>query len=816
MATFLRDLHYSVRRLLKTPLFTSIAVISLAIGIGANTALFTLVNAVILQRPDLEDPDRLVEVYRSVAGFSHATFSYPDYVDLVAESEDLFAGIAGVRLALVQMDIDGGVETLPGELVTGNYFDLLGLRASAGRLLHADDDVEPGGHPIVLLGFGFWQSRYGGDPSVIGSEIRLNGQPYTIVGVASDQYHGNLKGLSPSVIAPMMMVGALQPSDSNELEARGNQSIFLKARLLPGVPVSQAQATVDRFAERMRTQFTNTWQADNTVTVVPTTDVIMNPMIDRFIRPAAGLLLGVAGLVLLIACANLASFLLAQAADRRKEIAVRLALGAQRRTLIRQLLTESLVLSTVGGLAGVGLSVLVLRALAQADLPLPLPIELDLSPDGTVLLFAVAVTLVAGLAFGLLPALQASNPDVAPTLKDESTGGGVPRRITLRGSLVVTQVALSLVLLMASGLFLRSLQARLNVDPGFGYQPAGILTVQAPPSRYTREEGRLFFSTLVNEASRLPGVMAAGMTYDLHLSPMNNSSMGVQVAGIDPPPGQDYHLIDYAEVDAGFFDAAGIEIARGRGFDQRDTEDGPNVVVVSGAFAERFFPGEDAVGRAFVRNDEDYTVVGVARDAKVRGLGEVPRPFVYLAFEQDYSSVMTVVAATRGNAERTALEMMQIARRIDPEVLVIEQKTMERHLGSMIIGARLGAVVVSAFGLVALLLASIGLYGVVNYAVATRRREMGIRMALGAQAPSVVRMLVLDGMKLVVVGVVLGLGVSLVASRLLSTLLYGIETLDPVAFVLAPSVLGAVALVAAFMPARRAISIEPVAALKAE
>ncbi len=813
-----QDVRFAVRRLLKNPLFTGIAIVSLAIGIGANTAVFTLINAAMIRELPLERPEELVEIYRSVAGFSHGTFSHPDYVELDRDSDDVFSEVAATRLAMAQTDVDGGIEVLLAEVVSGNYFTMQGVPAEIGRTLLPEDDVSPGGHPVAVLSHGFWRDRYGADPGVVGREIPLNGRPYTIVGVLPRSYTGNLRGVEPSLYAPTMMVNHLMASeaDDDQLTDRGNQSTFLKGRLAPGVTLAQAQAAVDRLAAGFRSNYPDQWQGDNEIPLVPVSEVIMNPMIDRVVRPAAALLMGVVAMVLLIACANLASFLLAQAADRRKEIALRLALGARRGLLIRQLLTESVLLSLVGGAAGLLLSNVMLRSLVAADLPLPVPITLDLRPDGPVLAFSVAVTLAAALLFGLIPALQATNADVAPTLKDEGTGGGKPRRVTLRGSLVVAQVAISLVLLVGAGLFLRSLQARLAVDPGFGYEPTAILTIQTPPDNYTEEESRVFIRTYVEEVSRLPGVTAVGLTHDLHLNTLNNSNVGIYVDGVEPPPGQDYHLIDYARVDPGFFAAAGIPILAGRNFSEIDERDAPPVAIVSEAFARRFWPGEDPVGRVYRGREVEYTIVGVARDAKVRSLGEAPRPLIYRPYEQAFSSGITVIAQTRGDAERTAIDMLAVARRLEPELMVFEQKTMERHLGTMIIGHRLSAIVVSAFGLIALVLAVLGLYGVVGYAVSTRSREVGIRMSLGADPGSVVRLVMKGGLQLVAVGSAVGLILAFLLARLLSGLLFGVGTGDPLAFVLVPSLLLAVAVVAAWLPARRASAIDPVAALKAD
>ena len=816
METLIRDVRFAVRRLAKKPVFTTIAIASLAIGIGANTAIFTLVNAVMLQEPPIERSEEVVEVYRATAGFSHATFSYPDLEDLGRVTDEVFSDVAGSRISFVQTDTDGGVKVLPAELVTGNFFPMLGVPALVGRTLRPSDDVSPGAHPVVMLGYGYWQRHFGGDPGVIGEAIRLNGREYTIIGVVPRDWIGNLRGMTPEVYASTMMMASLVTSDDSELESRGSASIFVKARLRPGVSLVAAQGVLDRFAESQRRSYPDQWQADNVISAVPTDEVIMNPMIDRILVPAAVMLVVVMFLVLTIACANLGSFLLAQAMDRRKEVATRLALGATRATLIRQWLTETLMLALLGGSAGLLLASGLLGALVNADLPLPIPITLDLSLNGNVLGFSLLISLATGIFFGLAPAVQATQLDLAGTLKDESAGGGQAKKITLRNALVVVQVAVSLVLLVGAGLFLRSLQARLAVDPGFGYQPAAILTVHASTDRYTQKEAHVFLRTLVQEASLLPGVESAGMIGDLPLSTLNNQILNVTVVGVDPPPGHDHHSIDWAEADPGFFDAAGVTIVEGRSFDERDRHDSAAVAIISQAFAERFWPGSEAVGRTFRTGDTEVTVVGVSRDAKIRSLGEAPRPFVFLPFEQSSSLGMTLVAQTAAPANGLLVNLVALARRLDPELLIIESKTMERHLAVMLLPQRLSAVVVGAFGALALLLASIGLYGVVSYAASARSREVGIRVALGADPSIVVRLLMGGGMKLVALGGGVGLVLSVLFVQLLGGLIYGVGTFDPLAFGVVPLVLGAVALTAAWIPARRAGRIDPVIALKGE
>jgi predicted permease len=810
------NLRYSLRRLARSPVFTGVAIASLGIGIGANTAMFSLVNAVIIRDLPFTDPETLVDVYIAEEGFSHGTLSYPDYEDLVEASEGLFSGVSGSMLTMLQTDLDGAVETLPAESVTGNYFALVGVLPATGRLFTDEDHVAPGAHPVVVLGHGYWQRRFAGDPGVVGAELRLSGRPFTIIGVAPESYPGNLRGIVPDVFVPIMMYDELQGSGTSTLEARGNQSLFAKARLVSGATFAQAETVVDRLTQALRDEHPRDWQSTKAFVLVPTADVIMNPMVDRFLVPAAGMIMAVVGLVLLIACANLASFLLARAADRRKEIAVRLAMGARRRTLVGQLMTETMLLSLLGGLVGVAIAAESLRILVEADLALPLPITLDLSLDTTVLAFSVLVTSAAGILFGLAPAIQSTTPDVAPTLRDESAGGGRARGTVLRNLLVSGQMAVSVVLLVAAGLFLRSLQASSKVDAGFGDRPTGVLQVLTPAGRYSEEESLEFYRQLEERIAQLPGVEAVGRAGNLHLNQLSTQTARVNVDGIDPPPGRDFHSVDRAAIDEGFLDAAGIPLLEGRNIALSDDAESEPVAVVNETFARRFFPGGVALGGTVRINDTETRVVGVSRDTKVRRLGEDPRPFVYVSMRQNPDPFSFVLARTSGDAGALALEMFSTARSMDPEIMIFESTTVERHLSIMLVAREMGAAVVTGFAVLALLLASLGLYGVVSFAVSRRVHEVGIRLSLGAEAGSVVWMLTSGGLRLVLLGGVVGLLLAAGLSQLLSRLLYGVPPMDPLTFVAVPLVLGSVAVLASWIPARRASRIDPVTALRAE
>jgi predicted permease len=814
METLVHDLRFGLRRLRRTPGFAAIAILSLALGIGATTAIFTLVNAIVLKRPQLDRPEELVDIFFRQQGFSHGAISYRDYRDLVDDTRDVFSDIAAMRLAFVQHERGEAMQPLAAELVSGTYFSLRGLRPAQGRLFGPADDESPGGHPLVILSHAYWTSAFNADPDVIGTEMRISGDVYEIVGIAPSSWAGELRGLSPQVYLPILMMDRVE-NTSTQLEQRGNRSLFVKARRAPGVTVAQVDAAVENAAARLRTEVPDSWLAYNAFIVVPTKEIIVNPMIDRVVLAAAGLLIIVVGLVLLIACANLAGFLLAQGQERRREIAIRLALGARRRALVRQLLTETIALAIVGGVLGVILSMLVLDALSSADLPLPFPITLDLTPDVRILGFTALVSLVAGVLFGLAPSLQSTNPDVSPTLKDESAGGRPRRRLALRDVLVSGQVAVSLVLLVGAGLFLRSFQARQTIDPGFGASPAAVVSFGFAADRHSPDEARLLVRDALDRIARLPAVRAAGIVDNLHLNLLNTNWTSVNVDGHTPPAGQDAFFIDNTTVDAGFFEAAGLPILRGRNFSEAiDRVDGVPVAIVNQAFAEQFWPDADPIGRLVRTGSGDLRVIGVAATAKIRTIGEVPRPFLYRPYSQSYRGALTIVASTVGDASPLVPQVTRILREVDPDVIVVEMKTMERHLAVQLLPAKLGAIVLALVSGLALLLAAIGLYGVVSYAVARRTREVGIRIALGAEPRGVVAMVMASGLKLVAIGAGIGLLLSIALARGVGGLLYGVAPLDPWTYVTVPAVIAGVALLAAWVPARHASRLDPMQALR--
>ncbi|NKB86785.1 MAG: FtsX-like permease family protein [Acidobacteria bacterium] len=815
---WLGDIRYSVRRLRQAPGFAMTAILSLALGIGANTSVFSIVNGLLLRDIAAPRPHELVEVYEETADFPYNVFSYPDYEEFEEGTRGVFAKIAGTMFSVGVRDTPSGVETIFAEGVTGNYFPMLEITPQLGRLLGPDDDTTLGGHPVAVLSHAFWLRSFAGDPAIVGTEIVLSGTPYTIVGVTPESYSGMVRGLNPDMFVSIQMVDALEGSANSKLASRRNHSLFVRARLLPGVSIEQANAAAEAVAIQQRQDYPNSWPPSAGYLMRPTSEVVMFPMFDGPITIGAWLLLGVVGLVLLIACANLASFLLARAVDRRKEVAVRLALGAGRADLVRQFMIETMLLSLLGGAAGIGVAAWSVGLMSTLELPFPIPLTFDFSIDLTVLGFSVLISLVAGLLFGIAPALQATKPDLVNTLRDESAGAGRAGRGRLRNALVIAQVAISVVLLVGAGLLLRSLQAVYAFDPGFGTQPAAVMTFALPSSRYDTATLRQILDEFQSDTAARPEVIDAGYITNIHLSQTNTTTAGILVDGVPVPDGQASHTVDFAAADPEFFEAAGIPIVAGRGFDSRDDQNAAPAVIVSEAFVERFWPGEDAVGQIVRpgRGGPNYTIVGIAADTKVRTLGEAPRPFMYQSFEQLNVTYLSIIAKTRADPQATATALMVELRERVPEALIYTAHTMDDHLESTRFPARIAAIMFTFFAVIALALATIGLYGLVSYTQAQRTHEVGIRMSLGADSRSVVGLLVRGGMRLVWVGLAVGTVTAFAASRLMSGLLFGVGTTDLGTFATVLALLSAVALTAAWIPARRASRVDPVQALRTE
>ncbi len=821
MSTLWQDLRYGAKMLLKNPAFTIIAVLSLALGIGANTAIFSIVNAVLLRSlPHVENQSRLVALYTSdYSGPLYGSSSYPDYVDFRSRSRAV-SGLAAYTIRLVSLSEGGEAERALATVTSGNYFDVLGVRAARGRVF-TDTDDEADAAPIAVISHSLWQRRFGGDPSIVGRTITLGGQAFTVAGIAPEKFTGMITGLAPDMWIPIRAC-AQAVQDKDLLESRGNRGLLLIGRLKDGVSVEQAQASFDAVARGLREEHPRQWsnvrEEGRKITVLREAEARVPPQVRGVVLSVAGLLMGVVGLVLLIACANVANLLLARASARRREIGIRIALGASRWRLMRQLLTESMLLAMLGGAFGL-LVVLWLTDLPLwFSLPTPVPIALDFSPDARVLLFALCFSILTGLIFGIAPALQATRADVLPALKDESaTASFTSRRFSLRNLLVVAQVAISLMLLVGAGLFLRSLGNAQSIDVGFQADNVLVMTPEVSIQGYSEAKGTEFYRQLVERVGTLPGVEAVSLA---EMIPLGFSSQrgSVEIEGRESQPGEDNEY-NFNTVTPGYFDTMNIKLAAGRDFTDADREGAPGVVVVNEAFARLFWPNQNPLGKRLSREGAEgpfLEVVGVARDAKYNTLGEDTLPFFYQPFWQNYRSEMTLQVRTAGDPRAMLTPVREQIRLLDKNLPVSNVRTLNEHLNGTLLLPRIGAGLLGAFGVLALLLASIGLFGVMSFSVARRTREIGIRMALGARGADVLRLVLFEGMTLVIVGVCVGLAASFALTRVMTSLLYGVSATDPLTFAGVALLLASVALVASYIPARRASKVDPMVALRYE
>ena len=819
------DVRYGLRSLRRHPGFTAMAVLSLAIGIGANAAIFGVVQTTLFRVSPIAQPETLVNIYETEGGRGFNPMSHPNIEDLRRGTTQVFSGIAASTFFPVPIDGDGTARIVMGEVVTGGAFALLGVEPLLGRAILPEDDIARGGHPVVMLSYGYWQRAFGADPHVVGRTLRLGRRSYTIIGVAPAHYRGALPPLTPAFYVPMAMANELMGVDM--LSQRNSHSFFVKARLAPGVTRAQAEHTASLVAETLTRARPEGWVPGERFSLVPTSDVQIYPGVDPLLRAAALLLVGVVGLVLLLACTNLASVLLARALDRGKEVAVRRALGATRSALVRQLLVESALLGLGGAAVGLVLALGLLRALVLIDLPLPYGMKLDLNFgidstvlfDWRVLAFTAGAGVVTGVVLGLVPAVQGTRADLCSALKTGSRGSDAPGPLRWRNALVVSQVAMSLVLLVGAGLFLRSWQQMLSVDPGFGRAPTSVLSIMMPVARLTSDEAVQRTRRVLERFRAQPGVEAAGLVWPLPLE-FAASFTDFTIDGRVPPPGQEAFRADRATVDGAFFDAAGMVIVAGRTFNEGDRRETQPVAVISQAMARRYWPDGDALGHILRRPDPaqpDLMVVGMASDIDVRSLGEAPRDVVYENYAQgDGSPMFNFVVRTSTDPARISAALVAATQEIDPDLQVVQSTTMAQHLAMSRLPSQMGAFMLSAFAAIAMALATIGVYGLVRYTVARRSREVGIRMALGADATGVARLLATHGLRLVLLGGAIGVAVSLVAARFLATLLFGVGTFDPVVLIGAPLVLGIAAWLAAYLPARRASRVDPLSALRTE
>src|SRR5882724_765871 len=802
METLLQDLRYTVRVLLKKPAFTAIVVLALAIGIGANTAIFSVVNAILLRPLPYKNFDRISMVWMDnpKLGVAEDWHSYPNYVDYKQQNQ-VYEDIAAFNNRSFNLTGVGDPVRILGAWNTASLFSVLGVEPLMGRVF-TEEEEEPGKDLVVVLSNGLWRSRFGSNPNAIGQAISMNGANRTVIGV-----------MPPGFSFPDKRTEAWVPLALSPQRKQARSVISYKAvgRLKPGVSMAQARADMGAIAKRLDEQYS---QSDYGVNLV-----LLRDQETRTVKPALLVLLGAVAFVLLIACANVANLLLAQAAIREREIAIRLALGARRWRIVRQLLTESAVLGLVGGAAGLlmavwGLNVLV--ALSPGDIP-----RFDQAGiDGRVLAFTLTVSLLTGLIFGLVPSLQASKPDLNNALKEGGRGAtGGAGGLRVRNLLVVSEIALSMVLLVGAGLLIRSFMRLQQFDLGFNPNNLATMRIQLPGTKY-REPAQVdaFYKQLLERIESVPGVKSVGAISDVFLTDTPNST-NFSIEGRPVPIGADSIEVPLDSVSPGYFRAMGIPLLSGREFDDRDVRNSTPVVIVNETFVRRFFADEEPLGKRFVYgqsgpdNNNWITIVGVVGDMRRTGFDRPVRPETFLPQSQNPSATLTIVARTAVDPVTLSNTLRGEVWAIDNDQSVYDLKSMDQTLSEMSSQRRFNMLLLGVFAALALTLAAVGIYGVMSYSVAQRTHEIGVRMALGARGTDVLGMIVRRGMVLVIAGIGAGLIGAVALTRLLSSLLYGVSATDPLTFVVIPIVLSAVALGACFVPASRATTVDPMVAL---
>jgi predicted permease len=822
MNTFWQDLRYGARMLLKKPGFSLIAVCTLALGIGANTAIFSLADKLLLRSLPVREPRELVLLSAESVNprFLNTIFSYPDYVDY-REGNDALAGL------IAFIPIDGKLvagereERVNLELVSGNYFDVLGVPPVSGRTFRAEEDKTPGAHPVAVLSYGFWQRRFGGNPAVVGGTVNINDVPLTVIGIAGRRFTGTALERTVDVFAPLMMRPQLRPGGL-PIERRNAPWLRLMGRLKPEVTFTQAQARLDLLVRQIREA--NTPPSNRGLPFYEKRMLLESgagglSTLRKEMSGTLKLLLAVGGLLLLAACANLASLLLVRSAARRKEIAVRLALGASRSRLVAQMLTESVLLALPGALTGLLIAPWLYALLLAFQPGVSITgTALSESLDGRVLSFTLLASLLACLLFGLAPALQSAGTDLVAALKDaESSFGRSVRRLHVRHLLVVAQVAITLVILVGGGLFVRTLRNLLEIDPGF--RPENVLRVplELPRQKYDAEKSKQFYSELTDRLKALPGVEAVSLAGRTPLVG-GRGSMNIVIEGYQIQPGENIG-VEFNQVGPGYHELMGIPIVQGRGFTAQDRADAPGVVIINEALARLYFPNQNPLGKRLSRGPGNpwLEIIGVTRNISLHGLTEPPAPLIDLpGLQQPIGNYAKLLVRTTGKPADLIPAVRREVQLLDSGVALARVSNLSEDLLDSIAPARMAATLTNLFGLLALLLAAIGLYGVIAFAVSQRTREIGIRIALGARSSDVLRLIVGQGMKLALSGVVIGLLAAFVLSRLITRLLYGVSATDPATFAFIALLLLGVALVACYVPARRATKVNPLVALRYE
>ena len=820
MGHLMQDIRYGVRLMTANPGFTAVAALSLALGIGANTTIFTVVNAVFLSPLPVRDMSSLAMVFTTdskQAGGALGNLmqvSYPNYVDF-RDQNSVFEQLAAFAFIGGTLNAEEGPRAVQGFMVTGSYFDTLGVKAVQGRTFSPEEDRTPGAHPVMVISYGLWQRQFGGDRSVVGSTMRFNGLPFTVIGVAPENFSGTIRGFPGDLIwVPAMMYPQVLPPEARDWpESRRALIMSVFGRLKPGVSVQQADAALKTIAAGLESAYPEA--NDSRSASVTRFTPFFNPALESQLVLVFSLMMAVVAVVLLIACINVANLLMARASRREREIGLRLALGAGRVRLIRQLLTESTLLALAGGALGLLLAAWGRQILWQIRPP-GIPADaLNLRMDPTVLGFTVAVSILTGVLFGLYPALQSSRLNLTETLPEGGRAGAPGRRHHLiRKILVVAEIGLAVPALIVAGLFIRSMQAAQEVDPGFETARLAVMFVDATGAGYSQQQTEQFYRQLTERVSAIGGAEAAAVA--------SNPPLGGGILRSVIPEGsteaKDRGILTLNNsILPGYFKAMSIPLLRGRDFNDFDTADKPAVAIINESTQRRFWPNDDPVGKRFNFITEPFMieVVGVVKDT-LSQLGQSPQPIVYLPVSQRFAGAAVLVVRTRQDPALLLTDIQNAIRSLDRNVPVTNVRTMQQALSDALQGPRMGAALLGIFGVMALVLAAVGIYGVMSFSVSQRTQEMGIRIALGARSGDVRGLVLRQGMLLVGVGLAVGLFLAWAASLAVRSLLFGISNLDPVAYLTNSILLVAVAYAACAIPARRATRVDPIIALRYE
>lgn len=824
MRTLLQDFRYSLRVLVKNPGFAAVAILSLALGIGANTTIFTVVNAVLLNPLPVQDSSRVVELdtidSKTSIGAANADklgMSWPNARDY-AEKNSVFSGLSVFTIAGLNLSGQGEPKQINGQLVSANYFDVLGVKPVIGRTFLPDEDQKPGGDTVAVLSYGLWAQQFGSDRNILGKTITLNAVPYTVIGVAAPNFKGTFTFLNPEEIwIPLSMYKqVLTGFAADNLNDRRALFVLAIARLKPGVNMVQAEASLKPIASALEKEYPVD-NAGRSVALTSLSNAAVGANNYQQFSLAGGMMMGVVGLVLLIACVNLANLLLAQAAKRDKEMSLRAALGASRGRLLRQMLTESMTLAILGGGAGLLIAYWGRNVLWSFRPPFLQQNSIDLGFDSHVLLFTIGISLLTGLLFGLAPAFKAAKIDLAEALKAggrSGTFGFLHNRF--RSALIVAEMALALIALVGAGLFVRSMQQAQRLNPGFESKNLFVFNFDLGAAHYDQNHGEQFYRDAIERAQAVPGVVRATVASNAPLG--GGFARTVFPEGEPQIPGKHGMLINLDDVSTGFFDTLRIPIVEGRAFTDEDQEKTLAVAVVNQAMAKHFWPGQDAIGKrfSFFGDPKLIQIVGVTADTTQFAIGETPQPGIYLPVTQGYSPQATLQVRTERDPRTALASVREQVQGLDKNLAITNVLTIEDILSQGLWASRMAAALLSLFGFIALVLAGVGIYGVMAYAVAQRTREVGIRMALGARPLDVLRLVVGQGMILAGTGIAVGLLAAFAVARLFSTLLYGVSATDPLTFGIVAVVLALSALAACYFPARRAMRVDPIVALRYE